>query len=344
VAAGVFAGLALLLIQDYPHYILSAQSDPMIVALCLGAIDCALCGRPRTALTLALLGSLGRPEVWPFLGLYGLWCWRAVPAMRWLIVAELLLLLALWFGIPALTSRSPFVAGDNAIGSPRALHHDPVGGTLQRYLDLLPWPLQLTALVSVALALWRRDRVVLVLAACVVIWVVVECGFAIHGWAALPRYMFEAGGAAVVVAAVGVGRALAGDLPGHGLRTAAVGVAAAIVATGALVPSVVSEVRSERVDLRAQRQRTDAINSLSRAVDAVGGAKRLHPCGEDLISLQYQSILAWRLHLNVARIGWKFPRAIASGRPIVLFSLKRDGDWRIRAVHQRAPGCLSLPG
>ena len=42
--AAVFAGLGLLGISAYWHYLLSAQSDPMIVALCLAAIDCHLSG------------------------------------------------------------------------------------------------------------------------------------------------------------------------------------------------------------------------------------------------------------------------------------------------------------
>ena len=41
---------ALLGIRDYPHYILSAQSDPMIVALCLAAIDAHLSGTPAPGL------------------------------------------------------------------------------------------------------------------------------------------------------------------------------------------------------------------------------------------------------------------------------------------------------
>src|SRR5207342_2455799 len=82
IAAAVFAGAALLGIQDYFHYVLSVQSDPMIVALCLGAIDCHLSGHPRWAFALGVLASLGRPEVWPFLGLYTIWAWRAIPAMR----------------------------------------------------------------------------------------------------------------------------------------------------------------------------------------------------------------------------------------------------------------------
>ena len=55
-------------ISSYWHYMLSAQSDPMIVALCLAAIDCHLCGRYRWAWVLGGLASLGRPEVWLFLG------------------------------------------------------------------------------------------------------------------------------------------------------------------------------------------------------------------------------------------------------------------------------------
>ena len=46
IAAGVFAAATLLGIRDWWHYMLSAQSDTMVVALCLGAIDCHLSGRP----------------------------------------------------------------------------------------------------------------------------------------------------------------------------------------------------------------------------------------------------------------------------------------------------------
>src|SRR5205807_6946236 len=109
-AAAVFAGVALLGIGDWWHYMLSSQSDTMIAALCLGAVDCHLSGRPRWAFALGTLASLGRPEVWPFFGLYSIWAWRAIPSMRWLIGAGIAAILLFWFGIPALTSRSPFVS------------------------------------------------------------------------------------------------------------------------------------------------------------------------------------------------------------------------------------------
>ena len=70
VGGGGFAGAGVLGISTYWHYMLSAQSDPMIVTLCLAAIDCHLCGRYRWAFALGALAALGRPEVWLFLGLY----------------------------------------------------------------------------------------------------------------------------------------------------------------------------------------------------------------------------------------------------------------------------------
>ncbi|HET6867966.1 MAG TPA: hypothetical protein VFH80_18780, partial [Solirubrobacteraceae bacterium] len=134
--AAAFAAAAYFGISSYWHYMLSAQSDPMIVTLCLAAIDCHLCGRYRWAFVLAALAALGRPEVWLFLGLYSIWAWLRVPSMRWLIVGGLVLVVLLWFGIPALTSRSPFVAGSNALGSGRRLRSDRVFGTIGRFLDL----------------------------------------------------------------------------------------------------------------------------------------------------------------------------------------------------------------
>ena len=339
--AAVFAGIALLGIRDYWHYILSAQSDPMIVALCLGAIDCHLSKHPRWAFVLAGLASLGRPEVWPFLGLYSIWAWRAIPSMRTLIAAGILLLLALWFGIPALTSRSPFVAGTNALGSGRALHNDKVFGTVDRFLDLHETPLELVALLSVGLALFRRDRVTLALAAGVIAWVLVEIAFALHGWPALPRYMYEASGVMVVIAAVALGRLLA-DRPRISSAAGWAGIALVVVIVASLVPAALSRGRIEHKDLRVQRLRTNEINRLTAVVSRLGGAARLRGCGEPLTRLEYQTILAWQLRVNVATVGFKYSRAIRGGRPIVLFTPQRAG-WKVQAIHQRRAECRSLP-
>ena len=342
IVAGLFAGLGLLGISDYWHYMLSAQSDPMIVALCLAAIDCHLHGRPRWAFVMGALAGLGRPEVWLFLGLYSAWAWRAVPSMRWLIVTGIVLMVLLWFGIPALTSRTPFQAGSNALGSGRRLRSDRVFGTIGRFRDLNPIVLELTALLAVVIAVVRRNRIALALLAGVCAWVVIEIAFSLHGWPGLGRYMFEPAGVMIVLAGAGVGWLLA-DPPPLPRVAAWAGIALVVVIVAALVPSAVSHARDEHRDIRAQRARTAQIGKLSSVVARYGGPARFKACGEPLTRLEYQTILAWTLHLNVVRVGYKYGPAIASGRPIVLFTPLSHGGWKVQALHQRLAICESLP-
>ena len=341
-AAAAFAAAGYFGISTYWHYMLSAQSDPMIVTLCLAAIDCHLRGRYRWAFVLGALAALGRPEVWLFLGVYSVWAWLRVPSMRWLIVAGLVLVVLLWFGIPALTSRTPFVAASNALGSGRRLRSDRVFGTIGRFLDLNTTVIELTALLAVAIAVVRRDRVTLALAAGVCAWVLVEIAFALHGWPGLGRYMYEPAAVLIAIAGVGVGRLLA-DPPRISRAASWAGIALVAVIVLAMVPPALSRARSEHRDIRGQRARTAEIGKLTGTVSRLGGSSRLKPCGEPLTRLEYQTVLAWNLHVNVATVGYKYGPAIASGRPIVLFTPLPQGGWLVQAMHQRLPGCTSLP-
>ncbi|HEY2651316.1 MAG TPA: hypothetical protein VGI50_05300 [Solirubrobacteraceae bacterium] len=339
--------------QSWWHYMLSAQSDTMIVALCLGAVDCHLFGRPRWAFALGALASLGRPEVWPFLAIYSVWAWRAIPSMRWLICSGFVAIVLLWFGIPALTSRTPFQAASNAFGSGRRLRSNQVAGTIRRFLDLEPAPIEVAALLSVCWALLRRDRTVLMLAAAALLWVVIEAAFSLHGWPGLGRYMFGAAGLLVVVAAVLVGRLiidvpplLSGHLRSPRLRVLTAGIGLALVAAliVSLIPTSISRARAAHHDLQIQRLRTREIDRLAAIVSNLGGATRLRTCGEPLTRLEYQTVLAWTLHVNVAAVGFRYRQAIRRGDPIVLFTPIPTGGWLVQALHQRAPACLRLPG
>jgi hypothetical protein len=336
----VFAAGGVLAIDQYSHFILSAQSDPMIVSLCLGAIDCHLSGRHRWAIVLGVLAALGRPEVWPFLGLYALWAARAFASMRVFIVATLTLIPLLWFGIPALTANSFFVAGNNALHSGRALHGDKVFGTFDRFLDLHALPLQLAAVMAAGIAIYRRDRVVLALAGGVIAWVVIEVAFAVHGWPGLSRYLFEPAGVMVVIAAVLVGRVLA-DFP-RLPSWAAIALVAVLV--GSLVPTVASRVRAERKDLRHERQRTRQINRLGAVITALGGAARIDACGAPVTELEWQSILAWDLGHNVSAIGFHAARSLKQHLSVVVFTPRGHG-WTVRAYYpsrSNAAGCRAL--
>jgi hypothetical protein len=340
--AAAFAAAGYFGISTYWHYMLSAQSDPMIVALCLAAIDCHLCGRYRWAWVLGALAALGRPEVWLFLGVYSIWAWRRIPSMRWLIAVGIVALVLLWFGIPALTSRTPFVAASNALGSGRRLRSDRVFGTIGRFLDLNTAVIELTALLAVVIALIRRDRVTLGLAAGVCAWVLVEIAFALHGWPGLGRYMYEPAGVLVALAGAGVGMVLV-EAPRISRIAGWAGIALVAVIVLALVPPALSRARSEHRDIRDQRLRTAEIGKLTGTISRLGGASRFKPCGEPLTRLEYQTILAWNLQVNVATVGYKYGAAMASNRPIVLFTPLPQGGWLVQAMHQRLPGCTSLP-
>ncbi len=358
IAAAVFAGAALLGIQNYAHYYLSAQSDPMIVAFVLGAIDLHLSGHPRAAFVLAVLAGLGRPEVWPFEGLYAIWLWMRVPRARGLVIGAVVVSLLLWFGIPALSSRSPFVAASNAYKSGRRLTSNQVGGTITRFLSINELPVELAALVAVGLAALRRDRIVLSLAAGTLLWVAIEAAFALHGWPGLVRYMFEAGGVVAVLAGVAVGWLLL-ERPFPARGTGASGTAGSpvaarlgpwlgpllvVVLVASLVPAGISHARDEHADLRSQRKRTQEIKLLPNIIGQLGGAARLRGCGEPLTRLEYQTMLAYTLGDNVNRVGFKYGPSIAHGNPIILFTPRAVGlGWEVRAVHQTSPACRSLP-
>ena len=47
--------------------------------------------------------------------------------------------------------------------------------------------------------------------------------------------------------------------------------------------------------------------------------------------------------MNVATVGYKYGPAVAGHRPIVLFTPLAHGGWLVQALHQRLPGCASLP-
>ncbi len=336
VAGALFAAVALLGIYQYTHYWLSAQSDPMLATLFLLAIDMHLSEHPRWALTSLLLCSLGRPESWPFMGLYAIWAWRAVPAMRKLIVVELVLVPAFWFGVPVLSGNNWDVAGQLAQKSPRELHSNKIGGTLQRYLDLSYWPVEVPALLGLAWAAYRRNWRVVGVAGCVVLWLIIEVAFALHGFPGVPRYMFEAAAATSVVAGVAFGWVL-----GEPRRIAPAarlgGVAAAVVVIGFLVPYLSDQVSMESTDITAQQARTEEISLLHALIDRAGGAAHVRGCGDPTVDVEYVSILAWYMHMNVGKVGHQPLKMIRKPTPVVLFTALGNG-WIMHTYHLRTAG------
>jgi hypothetical protein len=349
--AGAFAGALVLGIQQYAHFILSSQSDTMIVSLCLAWIDCHLYGRPRWAFVSAVLASMGRPELWPLIGLYAIWQWRQVPEIRLWLYAGLALIPIFWFGIPALTSKSWFTAGDIALKSPRALHQSKILGTIDRFGDLHEEAAYVLAILALGVAFVRREWITLVIAAGALIYVIVEIAFVLHGWPGVPRYLFEPAGVVAVLAGVGVGKIL---LEGPALVDRfAPRVSSALVTGGAvlivalfavwLVPTAHSRLHWERKDLTHERLRTKFIDHLPGLIARLGGTKHLFACGQPTTSIQYQSVLAWDLGSNTGELFWTPHLGKVQPRPVVIFQ-PTPHAWKVQTINTKPSMRASCQG
>ena len=346
-AAGIFAGLALLGIQDYFHYILSSQSDPMIVALCLAAIDLHLDGRTRLAFAAGALAGLGPPggvavpRPLPAVGL------GAPSATRPVLIGGVVVMALLWFGIPALTSRTPFVAAANAMDSGRRLTSDQVGGTIRRFLELHYWPLEIAALLErgagrLATELGgprdagdgrRRGRLG-------------DRGDRLRAARlARPGPLHVRGRGRDDRARRRVRRAGArrpARLGVAGPAAAAVGAVAVGLLVIGLIPPAISAARAEHKDLHTQRARTDRARQAQlrdRPARRRGAAARLRRAA-DAPGVPDRAGL--HAAVNVSKIGFKYGKAIAHGNPIVMFT-PTSGGWLVVADHQVSASCRSLP-
>ena len=91
------------------------MSEPLLVALVLGAVAAGLDGRSRLALGLGGLAALVRPEAWPLLAAYALWRWRAEPGLRPWIAGVALAVAASWVVPELLAGGGASSAGERAL-------------------------------------------------------------------------------------------------------------------------------------------------------------------------------------------------------------------------------------
>lgn len=341
--AGAVTGVGVLGINTYSHWTLIANSDPLNVTLLLASIDAHLSKRPRLAFAVLALAALGRPEVWPFAGLYAVWLWVRVPSARVWAVLGLVLIAAAWFVVPALTSKSWLRPGDLALNQRTIIHGNKIVGVLQRWRSLYELPMQIAAALGVLLALARRDVAALGLSACAALWVIVEIAFAYHGWSAVSRYLLEPAAVMVVVAGGFVGRLLT-DTAGRGLAVGLLGPILVIVLLATLAPAARNRERAWRVQISRARDDAKVIDGLNTVVARVGGGGRILRCGQAVSYNRLQSTVAWTIGVNVGSVGYNVAKSIARGDPIVVLTPQRQG-WRVRAYNQTgvaAAACAHL--
>jgi hypothetical protein len=333
--AALLAAAAVLGLDGYWPLILISNSDPMVVTLCLAAIDAHLSKHPALAFAALTFAALGRPEVWPFMLIYAVWAFRAHRhwAMRTYLLVGLALIPLLWFGIPALTAKSWFAAGNVALNPKLVLHGDKWIGTWKLFFGLYPTVVWVAALVAVVFAAVRRDRTSLLLFGGAVVWVLIEFGFIQHKWPAQSRYLTEPAAVVAVLAAAGLGRLLVlGERTTWAVRLASVAVVAVIVALA--IPTAEDRVDVASAAVVQRRDDATRLDRLAAVIKLVGGAHRIRSCGQPTAIVGLQSALAYDLDMNVGFVGHRPARLIHHHKPIVLFKPDRLG-WVVIPINTR---------
>lgn len=355
-AAGAIAAVGLVVLYDpftsWARQFAGGLSEPLAVALVLGAIDRGLARRHGVALALGFAAALLRPEAWPLLALYGLWLWGFEPRLRTWLVGAGVALPVLWLAPDLLGS------GDALTGASRAREAtgSPPGEALEalgRAANLVPVGLWIAAAYAVASAWRARESAIPVLAAGALVWIATVVVLAAAGFAGLPRFAAPAAAVGCVLGGVGLVRML-GAIDGMRRSPARV---LAIVSTALVAGAFALQAGIRGAEIPGELQ------SAARYGDSVGElrdlASRLRdrtaacepPATTAFLSM---TALAWELDVPVADVGvrTKTPpargvvyvddgadarlrEAIAAAGP----ELAAEGRWRAYAV-----SCASASG
>jgi hypothetical protein len=266
----------------------------MLAAAVLWAGVAHLAGNPRAALVLATAAALLRPEVWPFMAVYGAWLWRHDPGARLEVAAAAVVVPVLWFGpdvlgIGGALSASEAARGPASEGS-AALEDVPALAVLADAATLLSVPAALAALVG-AVAGPRPARILGIAAAG---WVVVVAVMAAAGYAGNPRYLVAAAAIGCVIAGVGAERAGAALLG----RAAGPAVAAAVVVLAAAILSA-PDLRDQASELGVRADRREA---LPESVAAAGGRDAIVRCARVRTARDARPFVAWELDVPMLNL------------------------------------------
>ncbi len=317
IAAGALAAAGVLLLHDpftpWVRQFAGGLSEPLLVALALGAVERQLAARPGQAFALGVGAALLRPEAWPLLAVYGYVLWRRHPGLRVGLAAGALAVPLLWLGPDLIGSGDPLTGARRAreaTGSAPAEALEAIGRALNLVLAGL-W----AAAAYAGWTAWRaRERPIVVLAAGALGWIAIVAALAAAGYAGIPRFAAPAAAIACVLGGVGAVRLLAlwGRAPRMSPRRRALAVACAALAVGLAVQGAIraADVPGE---LRGANQFRDGVEDLFAVVAGAGG-ERVVACGGVTTSdFLTETALAWRLELGLGGVERRIASAPATG-------------------------------
>ncbi|HYF27308.1 MAG TPA: hypothetical protein VD931_16300 [Baekduia sp.] len=310
-AGGLAAAVGILLAPWMVRNAALGNSEPLLVALLLGAVDRQLAGRHRAAFALGAGAGLLRPEAWPFLGVYGLWLlWRRRERSA-VVVGAGAATVALWT-LPELWGSGDPLRAMSRAQDPNpgaaAFADDPVGRILSDTEALLVVPVELGLLAALVACVVRRDRRLAAVLALGAAWLaIVTVMTADGGFSGNQRYLIPPAALAVVAAGAGAGWAL-GRLRAPAVAAAAVLAAAAVAATASGL-----EETLDRVDYQARLH-----EQLEDVVGRAGGADAILRCGRPFTGPFLVPAVAWQLEVHTTYVG------LEPQRPAVVFRVRTE--------------------
>jgi hypothetical protein len=301
--AGLIAAGGLFLADEFIRNFARGNSEGLLVGLCLWAVERHLDGHRRQAFLLGVGAGLLRPELWPFLLLYGLWLMWTDPRARLLVVGCGVLTLVLWFVPEYLGSGDLFRAASRAREpnpDSAAFADIPFLETFRRSGSVLMVPLLIGAVIALARAWSARDRLPLALGAIAVALMVAVAAMTQAGFAGNLRYV--ALPAALVCVLAGAGWVdLVRDAGARYGRTWGSVLAVGLVAASA--PFLVADVDKLAFDLDVVRAESELYDRLPPIVAKAGGADALLRCGPVYAPPFEVQAVAWAMHVHSNQVG-----------------------------------------
>jgi hypothetical protein len=306
--AGAIAATCPFLIGDWVQLALGGGSEPVLMALALGAVEAHLAGRRWAAFGLGVAAGLLRPEVWAFLVLYGLWLLHRERGRALLPVVTGAVVQAIgWFVVPSAFGGDALQASRHA----RAYEDSvvPAGEFLERTFDVMPSQVWILAAVGLFFAFRERDRLMLLLAGGAALWVLEVGALTALGYSGLGRYSMPAAVILGIHAGSGAGK-LIRSAPAGAPRLATGSAVAALSAVAVWHGADTTVARFEKV------QRIDAqAEQVRRLVARAGGIQKLVAiCGRLGTNWTYSTTAAWRVRTTLGNLS---VRPMAPGIVIV---------------------------
>jgi hypothetical protein len=289
--AGAIAALALILSDEFIFNFVRGNSEGMLVALVLWAVERHLDGRFDHAFLLGFAASLLRPEVWPFWGLYGLWLLYRDRNARTaaLVFGTGAAAIVMWF-LPEYLGSGDWLRAASRARDPNpdsaAFADSPFVEVFVRSAAILSVPVYVGAAIAVIV---RRDRVTWALAAMATILMVAVALMTEAGFAGNLRYVALPAAFLCVLAGAGWVALIK--------RWGAV---AAVVVVAFWAPFVVADVDKLRYDWEVVEYEANFYGpNLKALIAKAGGEQRIKSCGKVFTGAFQVPVVAWRLHIHL---------------------------------------------